>query len=219
MPLSDFKNSVDILTVEGRESQEYVDRAAKAALISKSATGFDKAAICSLIKPSDIFDIEWHPIGPINSKKSYSYWILKESVKHFSSEFVLVVQADGFVVNKSCWKDEFLNYDYIGAPWPKDWPISEINRVGNGGFSIRSNKLMRLLSCLDYTEIDYSAEDKLISTSVDFLSSYGISFAPVELAAQFSLEWLCEEHKCPEKTFGFHDKHNDITKKYFASIL
>ena len=30
----------------------------------------------------------------------------------------LSIQADGWVLDASRWTDEFLEYDYIGAPWP-----------------------------------------------------------------------------------------------------
>ena len=36
------------------------------------------------------------------------------------SEFALLIQHDGHIVNPTKWKDEFFNYDYIGAPWPSD---------------------------------------------------------------------------------------------------
>ena len=33
---------------------------------------------------------------------------------------MLIVQDDGFIINKNLWDEEFLSYDYIGAPWPLD---------------------------------------------------------------------------------------------------
>jgi hypothetical protein len=36
----------------------------------------------------------------------------------YDTEFAILVHEDGFIVNPECWSDEFLKYDYIGAPWP-----------------------------------------------------------------------------------------------------
>ena len=38
--------------------------------------------------------------------------------EYIESDFALVVQDDGHIVNPNNWSDEFLAYDYIGAPWP-----------------------------------------------------------------------------------------------------
>ena len=75
---------------------------------------------------------------------------------YIDSDFVLIIQDDGHIVNPHLWDNEFLNYDYIGAPWPnnKKWKnrfskydekVSSniirnfnLNNIGNGGFSLRS---------------------------------------------------------------------------------
>ena len=70
---------------------------------------------------------------------------------------MLVIQDDGHIVNPSLWDEEFLKYDYIGLPWPFEdsWIEKQLkeqrpiirkvypkNRVGNGGFSLRSRKFL-----------------------------------------------------------------------------
>src|ERR1700722_12124880 len=52
----------------------------------------------------------------------------------------LTIQYDGFVLDSDMWRAEFLDYDYIGAPWPHRGYA-----VGNGGFSLRSVEMMRYL--------------------------------------------------------------------------
>jgi len=59
----------------------------------------------------------------------------------------LLVQPDGFVINPDKWDNQFFEYDYIGAPWeqvPHSYldPWGKPHRVGNGGFSFRSKKLL-----------------------------------------------------------------------------
>lgn len=37
---------------------------------------------------------------------------------YIETDFVMLVHYDGFIVHPELWRDEFLDYDYIGAPWP-----------------------------------------------------------------------------------------------------
>lgn len=43
--------------------------------------------------------------------------MIKELNKYIETDYVLIVQYDGFILNPKAWMDEFLEYDYIGAPW------------------------------------------------------------------------------------------------------
>jgi hypothetical protein len=81
------------------------------------------------------------------------YDLLTPFVK--DDEYIMFVQYDGFPVNLHHWTDDFLNYDYIGAPWYfHDRYITSVSKnkfppkVGNGGFSLRSMKLMKLCKTL-----------------------------------------------------------------------
>ena len=56
-------------------------------------------------------------IEKINNISDYNNFMLKIG-EYIESDFVLVVQDDGHIVNPNNWSDEFLAYDYIGAPWP-----------------------------------------------------------------------------------------------------
>lgn len=118
----------------------------------------------------------------------------------FETGHALVCQLDGYPVNWDSWDDEFLNYDYIGAPWPPGW-TREDDRVGNGGFSLRSKKLCLELSQCEWTPM---ADDVFICQHMGAsLREKGIRFAPPSLAARFSIE-----HAVPEaaaRPFGFHD--------------
>ena len=40
-----------------------------------------------------------------------------ENINNLETTHCLIVQPDSFVVNYELWKNEFLKYDYIGAPW------------------------------------------------------------------------------------------------------
>ena len=141
--------------------------------------------------------------------KGYNEFVAKDLYQYVSSDFVLLAQNDGYVVDGSLWKEEFLKYDYIGAPWPSQTHFTKENkevRVGNGGFSIRSRKLLRAPTALglEFTDMGtgFWHEDGFLCVHRrKELEDYGIKFAPVEVAAQFSTEF-----KTPEtvKSFGGH---------------
>jgi hypothetical protein len=150
-------------------------------------------------------------IPKINNTFEYSKFMIKELAKYIDSSHVLVCQHDGFVINPNSWTDEFLNYDYIGAPWywlrnkaiRSDGLDYTGNIVGNGGFSLRSKKLQTIL--MESEEIkNYHPEDGQICTVYNsFLESKGCKFAPEELASKFAVE-NCElyngqfgHHNCP----------------------
>jgi len=136
-------------------------------------------------------------IPRIGSVAEYSHFVLKELGRYCRTEHVLLVQWDGYIINPHSWRPEFLDYDYIGAPW--GWH-QDAHRVGNGGFSLRSRKLLEAL--LDEEIIDLDPEDEAIGRRYRTLleSKYGIRFAPEELAASFSYETASPKGL----PFGFH---------------
>ena len=56
---------------------------------------------------------------------------------------MLLIQWDGYVVNPEAWDPAFLGCDYLGAKWY--WHDDGM-RVGNGGFSLRSRRLLDALA-------------------------------------------------------------------------
>lgn len=68
---------------------------------------------------------------PIKSKEEYSRYCIKELHKQVQTDFMLVIQWDGYVLNANAWNPEWLKYDWIGAPW--EW-YTDGMQVGNGGF-------------------------------------------------------------------------------------
>jgi hypothetical protein len=133
--------------------------------------------------------------------------MVKQLNTYVATPFALVIQYDGFILKPDAWRDDYVDYDYIGAPWWED----EGQIVGNGGFSLRSKRLLALLqhddAILDPGDLDPSdaPEDWYICVMIrPYLEERGIRFAPVELAKQFSLEG--DEHYGVTWTnqFGFH---------------
>ncbi len=150
-------------------------------------------------------------IAPLASLDDYSRFCLKEMAQHIATPHVLVVQWDGYVVEPQAWDKRFRNYDYVGAPIFRD------NRVvvGNGGFSLRSRKLMRAVAKLPWVpgvNEDWTISDVLRPT---LERDFGIRFAPPEIAARFSYE---QRH--PGKpTFGFHGQSNLFRHESDETVL
>jgi hypothetical protein len=138
------------------------------------------------------------PIPKIKSFFQYNNLVINQLVKHLKNDYFILIQYDGFIIDKSQFSDEFFKYDYIGAPWP--W--HKVNNIGNGGFSWRSKKLMEAVSSLGYSEHNGEPEDDFICrTNRDVLEEkFKCRFAPHAVASQFSIE-----HGLPtSSTFGFH---------------
>lgn len=181
--------------------------------------------LCSSPPEKKYPDIKYVSIPPLNSVDNYNKMIFQDLHKYFKTSHCLIVQADSFVVNSSLWKDEFLKYDYIGGPWPNKIEINpnlilhlEKNPVGNGGFSLRSRKLVETTAKINFESLNFpfKNEDIIICHYLykEMIDS-GIRFAPPKLAAQFSME--NENHLYGQdvnKVFGFHGKQ---FREYFLN--
>lgn len=147
----------------------------------------------------------WVEINPINIE-DYNSIMIKHLWPFIRTEHILVVQYDGMAVNENYWSDDFLKYDYIGAVWP--WPHHPPGyKVGNGGFSLRSKKLLHMLK--DKTIVQSIQlpmyEDLYIGVHYkNLLVSRGANIADEKVACKFS-----NEHPPGYKhTFGFHGTFN-----------
>ncbi|WP_133175405.1 DUF5672 family protein [Sphingomonas oleivorans] len=157
----------------------------------------------------------WKQIAPIRSRDEYSRFILDHLAEHIETRFALIVQWDGYVLDGSRWRDEFLNYDYVGAPWPH---FEDRQTVGNGGFSLRSKRLLE--ACRGLQLHKNEAEDVLVCRSYrhELEKKHGLRFAPEHLARQFAYERT--EKQGDE--FGFHGVFNmirDMPQAEFSAIL
>lgn len=140
-------------------------------------------------------------IPRIDSPAAYSRFVLKELGRHFRTSHLLLVQWDGHVIHPGAWRREFMDYDYIGAPWGFH---QDDHRIGNGGFSLRSRRLFDALRDAQITDLD--PEDEAIGRTYRTLleERYGIRFPPEEVAAAFSFETTYPKGD----TFGFHGLFN-----------
>jgi|TARA_Y100000310_G_scaffold278131_1_gene296395 hypothetical protein len=215
---------VTLLAVTSTE----MDEAQLSMRISLHNIEFAKSKLlCSSPPKQKYADIEYVPIQPLKSVDDYNELIFQNLYKYFETSRCLIVQADSFVVNASLWKEEFLKYDYIGGPWPNKIEIKpdlilnlEKNPVGNGGFSLRSRKLVETTAKINFKSLNFpmKAEDVVICHYLyQKMIDSGIRFAPPKLAAQFSMENIENLYgQNINSVFGFHGKHmrNYFLKKY-----
>ena len=159
-----------------------------------------------------LFCHDWRPPQPLpgievvnmpelHSGADYSRFVLRELPGHVHTPFALITQWDGFVRQPEAWTDEFLQWDYLGAVWP-DQPAGR--NVGNGGFSLRSQKLLQ--AGLDPRITALHPEDLVLGTTYRALleQEHGVRFAPPELAQRFAFE----NHPPQGPVFGFHGPYN-----------
>ena len=174
--------------------------ALRALRLSTSRVRFARALFLT-DRAQDAPGIEVRRIAPLASREAYSEFVLKGLVDHIDTEHVLLIQWDGYVVNPDAWRDPFLTCDYIGAKW--SWHEAG-HRVGNGGFSLRSSKL---LAALQDRRIQLTGpEDKTICRAFRPLleHEYGIVFGSEALADAFAFEASYPLGK----PFGFHGLFN-----------
>lgn len=144
--------------------------------------------------------VRWVEIEQLASIEAYSKFMIKGLAPHVRTSHVLVVQWDGFVLNANAWCDEFLAFDYIGAPWNH---ISEPHAVGNGGFSLRSARLLQALQ--SPVILPAHPEDICIcKTYRTLLEAQGVRFAPLAMAARFAVE----DGPLSPDVFGFHGPYH-----------
>ena len=158
----------------------------------------------------------------VENMKDYSRFMIYHLNDYIDTEYVLTIQHDGFIINPDAWRDEFLNYDYIGAPWP--WreqgfvtPFGEHISVGNGGFSLRSKKLLEVPSRVEvpfdvvamnhfykmFGAVNWNEDGNICVHNRHIFEEQGCKFAPVEVAKYFSYESPLDINRgiIP---FGFH---------------
>lgn len=134
--------------------------------------------------------------------QKWNEFVNREVPQHIQSRYAMSVHEDGFPMHTNLWDDVFLTYDYIGAPWHD-------RVVGNGGFNIESQRLLRTKQQVpDWNEKDTPSDVWVCRSHRKRFEDDGIKFAPVNVALLFSTEEL--ENHTP--SFGFHGRKANQAK-------
>lgn len=168
--------------------------------------------------------------NPTENEINYNVFMINHLHKFIKSDFCLVAQWDGFIIDANMWQDEFFDYDYIGASWQFSGCK---NCVGNGGFSLRSKRFLQVSSSIKYDPFNCSwfdpqqAYDRPIPPEDWFLCYHSyeemkdnaINFAPIDLANKFSVEnigpntYFNRQDLSTYNSFGFHYHANVAAMK------
>ena len=164
-------------------------------------------------------EIRFSQTAELTTIDDFNYKMAYELGEHIRTPFAMIVHADGFIVHPEMWRDEFLDYDYIGAPWPvpaEDNKTSyrdvygNLCRVGNS-VGIRSKRLMDFPKkagipwegYFDCGKVWYN-EDVFICCRIrHLLEAEGMKIAPLEVAKYFGHENMLPETE-GITPFSFH---------------
>lgn len=160
---------------------------------------------------------------PCKNIDEWNKAIIYDLPKYITTEFCLLIHDNGFVVNPDKWNPDWLNYDYIGAPWPIPQPNDIISYRDNKGNLIRqgnsvSLRSKKLLDIAPNTPLEWksfhgwSNEDGFICVNNRHIyEEQGCNFASLDVAKYFS-----HETQIPEiqgiVPFAFHNYIGDNTQ-------
>lgn len=212
-------DDITLLSVVG--ANKYIEPTIRAMKYSINNIDFKsvKLLTCSIVDNTN--DIEQIKI-PALSHEEYTEFMIYELPQFIDTEFCITIQHDGFIINPTLWSEDFLKYDYIGAPWI-GW---HINNVGNGGFSLRSKKFLSSAKTLKYnSKIQFQAHipaGELITPEDWFVCNYsyynmlkmGVKFPNIFQAYKFAVEHPSNIKQYNRNilstynSFGFHGDFN-----------
>jgi hypothetical protein len=230
---------------------EHVEKSLRAMLIGMDQVDFKRAVLITDSSKTDLdqfkyvlmtnrievcdmsVDLNENLLNDDTNREGFRDSFLTQVKKYMTDDFCLNFQHDSTIIDTGQWSDRFLEYDYIGAPWPisiiqsSDMVNGRIKnlptQVGNGGFSLRSRKFVEESVGL---ESHHKNED--LNTCIFnywHLKTKGVELADNVLAGQFS-----SEHPVPEigkyfdrsllftyGSFGFHGEFNSAGMEFIRN--
>ena len=182
-----------------------------ARVLNHVCAGIEFGAVVHLAsrRPTLAHPGEWREVPPATLWQGQRFQAL-ELGRYFSTPFLLHIEVDGFPVNFHHWNPVFLNYDFIGAPWPaKILERGRTNRVGNGGCSLQSRRFRDFIGAHSHRYRDGMLSDVFFCRELEAEAhAAGIRFAPVDVALRFAYENRLSDFPRwkPTMSFGFHGR-------------
>jgi len=153
---------------------------------------------------------------------SLSFWNL------FQGEKILIYQEDSCIFKTNM--DDFMQYDYIGAPWPKTQNDNK-NQVGNGGFSLRTRQCMKdVIEKKSIFESEYDAttmermkqNERYVPPEDVYFSKNMLDYkigvvADWDTASLFSTETINNPYSLGGHNFWLNDK--DWKKRLYRDVV
>jgi hypothetical protein len=147
--------------------------------------------------------------------------LLKDVIfwESFEQEHILIFQSDSFMLRGGI--DDYLEYDYVGAPWnwandpsfkdPRYKDLFIFKNGGNGGFSLRKKSVMLDILYEYYT--DPNSQDSYINEDM-FFSKYIKNYPSLEKCKEF-----CSETMFYENPMAVHAIDKYMTEEQINKIL
>jgi hypothetical protein len=158
--------------------------------ILKLGSEWSHTVICGNLNYDFIFDITSKISSNINiiktpydnlSQSSYSIFLASiEFWNYLIGEKILIYQEDSCIFKKNI--NDFLEWDYIGAPWPKTQNDNP-NSVGNGGFSLRTKQCM--IDVINKVSIQ---DTQFNNSTINYMKSCDMNIGPEDV--YFSLNMI-----------------------------
>ena len=124
-----------------------ISESIKALQFSSKDIVFNKVKFISDKKPDNLpSGIIFEYTSPINNIDEWNHRVVYDLDDYIDTDFMILIHDDGFIVNSNSWKNDFFDYDYIGAPWDHEILLDEHGKkimVGNS-VSLRSKKLLSI---------------------------------------------------------------------------
>lgn len=186
------------------------DRAIKVLEHCKSKVDFGAVKLLTSLECDYEHRVE---IMPLHSLIMYSVFMLTKVHLYIDTPHVLIVQRDGWILNPESWDPAWLELDYIGPLF------MQYDKVGSGGFSLRSKKIMEKTAATMYWDQCLGTAEQIQSTlnyyedGVLSFSKNGYKIASNEQAADFAQGGNRNPKYFRDKPFGFHRTWQEIDFK------
>jgi hypothetical protein len=127
----------------------------------------------------------------IKHVSDYNKLLLKKTFwKYIKAKKILILQEDSLIFRNGV--EEYLKYDYIGAPWGNGHGKKTNLGFGNGGFSIRNVELSYKLLNKKYKELirENKRLNEDIYFSIGFSKFFNENLPTIDIAKEFSVEHI-----------------------------
>jgi hypothetical protein len=152
-------------------------------------------------EPIEVEGTKWTKTPSWTDRLDCSRFLWYELPFIVSTKFILFIHWDAWVIDATQWRPEFLEYDYVGAPW---WYNDGLN-VGFG--TLRSVRLMRYLAeNRERFPLGHPEDDLLCRHYRPALEQAGFRWPSEQVASQFMFE--CTRPSFQSRHFMFHDAFN-----------
>jgi hypothetical protein len=155
-------------------------------------------------------------VPALNSLIAYSIFMLTKCHEYIDTDRVLIIQRDGWILNPESFDPAWLELDYIGPLFV------QYDKVGSGGFSLRSKKIMqeaaKLLPEWDWSDQQAHDIQAILSYYEDGVICLGqfakrFKIATPRQACQFAQGGNRNPDYFHIRPFGFHRTWQEIDFK------